>query len=66
MSHHHYDPALEAELNHRRTTLQHDAEHHQLARLAGTAARAAATRITRPARQDRDRASREVAGPARA
>jgi hypothetical protein len=66
MSHHHYNPALEAELDHRRVRLQHDAEQHQLARLAGRAARAAATRIVRPARHGRDRTSREITGHARA
>jgi hypothetical protein len=66
MSHHHYDPALEAELGHRRATLQQDAEQHQLARRAGTAARAAATRIIRPVRHGRDRAGREITGHARA
>jgi hypothetical protein len=64
MSHRHYDPALEAELDHRRATLQQDAEQHQLARLAGRAARAAATRIVRPARHGRDRAGREITGHA--
>ena len=66
MSHHHYDPALEAELDRRRATLQQDAEQHQLARLAGRAARAAATRVSRPTRHSRDRAGREIPGPARA
>ncbi|HET6531728.1 MAG TPA: hypothetical protein VFH03_14115 [Actinoplanes sp.] len=66
MSHHHYDPALQAELDHRRATLQHDAERHQLARLAGGAARAAAGRIIRPAWHGRDRAGRQVPGHARA
>jgi hypothetical protein len=65
MSHHHYDPALEAELDHRRATLQHDAAQQQLARLVGRAARAAATR-GRPARPARDRAGRTVTGHARA
>jgi uncharacterized small protein (DUF1192 family) len=45
----HLDLALEAELSHRRAALQHDAERHQLARLASRAARAAAARV-RPAR----------------
>jgi len=66
MSHHYYDSALEAELNHRRATLQHDAERHQLARLAGRAARAAATRVIRPAWHGRDRVGREITGHARA
>jgi hypothetical protein len=65
MSHHHYDLALEAALDHRRTTLQQDAQQHQLARLAGRAARAAATRIIRPA-HGRDRAGREITGHAHA
>ena len=66
MSHHHFDPALEAELDHRRTALQQDAEQHQLARLAGRAARAAVTRIIGPARHGRSRAGREITGHARA
>src|SRR5829696_8919610 len=41
MSHHHYEPALEAELDYRRAKLQHGAEEHRLARLAGRATRAA-------------------------
>ena len=53
MSHHRYDPALQAELNHRRASLQHDAERHQLVQLAGTAARRAATRVIRSARPGR-------------
>ena len=65
MSHHHYDPALEAALDHRRATLQQDADQHQLARLSRRAARAAVTRIIRPAGHGR-RAGREVTGQAHA
>lgn len=64
MSHHHYDPALEAALDHRRATLQQAAERHQLARLSGRAAGAAATRVGRPAWHGRSRAGREVTGHA--
>jgi hypothetical protein len=59
---HHYDAAIEAELDRRRVTLRQDAERHQLARLAGRAARTAATRLVRPARTARAAAGREVPG----
>ena len=49
---HHYNPALEAELSHRRASLQDDATQHRLARRSGRAARTAA-RILRPARSTR-------------
>ncbi len=40
----HFDAALQAELDRRRTSFVHDAERHQLARVAGRA-RAAAARV---------------------
>ena len=64
MSHHHYEPALEAELDYRRAKLQHGAEEHRLARLAGRATRAAAAAIIRPDRPAR--AGRRITGQARA
>ena len=49
----HFDPAIEAELHRRRTTLRHDAEQHQLSRAAG--------RLTRPARFGRARTGHAIA-----
>lgn len=46
----HFDVALQAELDRRRTSLVQDAEQHQLARLAGQA-RATAARLTRTRRR---------------
>jgi len=67
MYHHH--TALEAELDHRRAALQHEAEQHRLARLARLASRAAgpaATRIIPRASHARRRTGHEITGHARA
>jgi len=66
MSHHHYNSALEAELDHRRAQPQQDAQQPQLARPAGRAARAAGTPVIRPAWPGRGRAGRKITGHAHA